>query len=85
MKEILLKILLPTLAAVGEPKLVELLEKLAVLEGDENFATDIQGTYRLFQRLASLAETTKTPFDDAVIGIVNEAIAEVAKAHNIQL
>lgn len=83
-KEFLLSALIPTLEAMGEPYLEQLLEKLNYADADE-FTTDIQGSYSLFSRLDALAKTTKTPVDDGITETVLEAIVAVAKAHNIEL
>lgn len=81
LEEILLSVGIGYLDAVVQPKLVDLLKQLEILEDQEdekNFELDIQGSYRLFSRIAILAAKTKTKFDDTAVNLILHSLRDAA-------
>lgn len=72
-----------TIADAGESKLKEVLQNLHD-QNEAEYKAAIYGGHALVKRLRPLVEKSKTSIDDAVLGAIDDAINESAKANGIE-
>ncbi len=82
--DFLVKTLLPTIEAVGESKLVDLLQKLHDADEEKYKAAVIAG-HAFIQPLIEFVSKTDTPIDDGLVSAINESILLSAVKNSIEL
>lgn len=82
--EILLAALTPTLEAVGESKLVDLLQQLHD-HHPETYQSALKSGYLFAKQLQPLVVNSSSKIDDAIIQAIIESIEASAQANNVTL
>jgi len=84
-KEIAVSMVLPMVQSIATAQVKELVDKLDVQEGDEDFKADLKGMYNILKRLESAATKSKTKIDDTVVAVFKDAVTSKAAEINLVL
>jgi len=81
-QDFLVKAVLPIVQAVGQSKLIEVLQKLHDTDNEKYQATVIAG-HAFIKPLIAVVANTENTIDDGLVAAINEAIEESAKANGV--